>query len=344
MSHSGSLGDVVQLDKARPGPFPERFLQTRLKLHQLTFLVAIEEERSIARAAARLNISQPAATKNLKEIEVHLGLPLFERSRRGAVPTAYGELVVRSARVILAELRQLGEELSALRTGAAGRVVVGTLLAASATLLPGALARLRRGHPDITVRIVEGTWDLLIPMLRTGDIDLVLGRLPSSANPDGVALEDLYREKTCIVARPGHPLLRSGLAPPTPAELAAADWILPSHQTMLRRDIDDAFRALGLAPPRPAVESVTALANQGLIAQTDLLAFLPWGAARPGLATGTLAILPAELGLRPARTGMMTRSTRPLTPAAQRLAESVRAEAERLGDIQESASIAAKPA
>lgn len=312
-SHGGRL----------PAPgLSQHFLETRLKLQQLTFLVVVSDERSVAKAAAKLNVSQPAATKMLKEIEGRLGLRLFERSRRGSVPTAYGELVVRSARIVLAELRHLGEDLSALRTGLQGHVAVGTLLTASAALLPKSIARLRAAHPGIVVRIAEGTWDLLLPMLRIGDLDLVLGRVPSATRWEELTVVELYQEPTWVLARPGHPLLQGQVL--AAEDVLGADWILPSHQTMLRQDVDDAFRAAGRAPLRPAVESVSALANHRLIGETDLLALLPREAARFYVDRGLLARVPVDLGLPVTRTGMLLRADRPLAPAAERLAAAVR--------------------
>jgi DNA-binding transcriptional LysR family regulator len=155
--------------RAKRPALPERLPETRLKLPQLTFIVALSEERSVAKAAARLNVTQPAASKMLKDIEERLGAQLFERSRRGATPTTSGELVIRSARVVLGELRHLAEELSAHRSGLHGKVAVGTLLTAAAALLPKSITRLRASYPGIMVRIAEGTWDLLLPMLRMGD-------------------------------------------------------------------------------------------------------------------------------------------------------------------------------
>jgi DNA-binding transcriptional LysR family regulator len=330
---AGAASMAGEMDQERPhshgarpsatGALSQRFLETRLKLQQLTFLVVVSEERSIVKAAARLNVTQPAATKMLKEIEDRLGLQLFERSRRGAAPTAYGELVVRSARVVLGELRHLGEELSALRTGLQGQVAVGTLLTAAAALLPKSIARLRAAYPGIVVRIAEGTWDLLLPMLRVGDLDLVLGRVPPVTRWEELTVVELYQEPTWVLARPGHPLLAE--RPLTPEEVLAADWILPSRQTMLRQDVDDAFRAVGRAPLQPVVESVSALANHRLIGETDLLALLPREAARFYVERGLLARVPVDLGLPVTRTGMLVRADRPLAPAAERLAAMVRA-------------------
>lgn len=301
---------------------PERFLAGRIKLQQLAFLVALDEQRSLARAATLLNMTQPGATKTLKEIERVLGVALFERSRRGVQPTPFGLIALRSARAVLGELRQLDGDLAAARDGLEGRVVVGSLLAAAAQLLPRSIALMRRRFPGVTVRVVEGTWDALLPMLRTGDLDLVLGRVPSAQQRRGLVVTDLYDEPTMIVARPHHPLAEGGTL--AVDALLAADWILPSDQTMLRRDIELAFRAAGRDAPLPAVESVAALANHNLILQSDLLAFLPQSVASFFVGAGLLAVLDTALVLPPTRTGLILRAQRALGPAPAHFAAAVR--------------------
>lgn len=300
---------------------PERFLAGRIKLHQLAFLVALDEQRSLAKAATLLNMTQPGATKTLKEIERVLGVALFERSRRGVQPTPFGLIALRSARAVLGELRQLDGDLAAARGGLEGRVVVGSLLAAAAQLLPRSIALMRQRFPGVAVRVVEGTWDALLPMLRTGDLDLVLGRVPAASQRRGLIVEDLYDEPTMIVARPGHPLAGQRLSV---AALLAADWILPSGQTMLRRDIELAFHAAGHDAPLPAVESVAALANHNLILQSDLLAFLPQSVASFFVSAGLLAVLDTDLALPPTRTGLILRAQRELAPAPAHFATAAR--------------------
>ncbi|QCI66596.1 LysR substrate-binding domain-containing protein [Phreatobacter stygius] len=303
-------------------PAVRRLREARLKLHQLEFVVAVDERRSIAAAAEATNLSQPAATRMLKEVEAILGVVLFDRTRRGVTPTLYGEALLRRARLILAELRHMHEELLALAGGVEGRVAVGTLLAASATLLPRSIKILRERFPKVSVQIIEGTFDVLVPMLRAGELDILLGRLPRLAGDEGVATELLYHEPTCVVARPGHPLARRQQV--SAAEIRAADWILPPRSTLLRADIDAAFRACGLAPPQPMLESVTVLANQRLIAATDLLAFLPRDIAEYYRGHGLIAIVPAELGLQPAEVGLSLRAGRLPSPATRVFADIVR--------------------
>ena len=127
----------------------------RISLRQLRVIAAIGDHGSIRLAANSLNVTQPTATKALQEAEAILGEELFKRSNRGVVPTAIGEAMCRRARLVLAEVRQAGEEVRDLKEGLGGRVAVGSLLAASARLLPEAIARLRRARSKVSVSIVE---------------------------------------------------------------------------------------------------------------------------------------------------------------------------------------------
>jgi len=289
--------------------FHENFLLSRLKLRQLKLLAAVAQEGNILRGSQILNIAQPAATKSIKELEEALGVQLFERSSRGVTPTLYGDVIIKHAKLILTQLRHASEELQSIESGLSGRVFVGTLLAASPTLLPRSLALLRARRPGIAVTVIEGTIDKLMPALRTGDLDVVLGRLPDFREREGLEQEVLYDEPIAIVAREGHPLAaKSALAL---ADLADQSWILPPPETSLRRQLMFAFRRAGIEPPVDAIESVSILTNHSLLLETDLLAAIPYQVAtvQPGL-----AILPISMEATASRIGATTRAN--VTPSA----------------------------
>src|SRR5689334_25422598 len=116
------------------------FLRARLKTRQLMLITAIGDEGNIHRAADVLSMSQPAASKLLKDLEDALGVALFERLPRGMRPTWYGEALIRHARMALSNLAQAGSELEALKTGRFGEVTVGAITGPALSLLPQAAA------------------------------------------------------------------------------------------------------------------------------------------------------------------------------------------------------------
>lgn len=291
--------------------FHENFLLSRLKLRQLRLLTAIAQEGTVLKGSQALNIAQPAATKSIKELEDSLGIQLFERSSRGVTPTAFGEVLIKHAKLILTQLRHASEDLQSLNEGLSGRVHVGTLLAASPTLLPRSIAILRERRPGIAVTVTEGTIDRLMPELRTGDIDIVLGRLPEYREREGLQQEVLFLDSIAIVVREGHALIhKPGL---TLADLVAQTWVMPPPQTSLRRQLEFAFRKEGLEPPIDVIESVSILTNHSLLLNTDMVAAMPRQVARvqPGLAT-----LPVEIEAASSRIGATTRANANLSAAA----------------------------
>jgi DNA-binding transcriptional LysR family regulator len=299
----------------------------RLKLKQLRLIAAIGEHASVLRAAEALNISQPGATRLLKDAEDDLGVPLFNRTNRGVVPTDYGRSLIRHAKLVLAQLSHAAEELDDLAGGMGGRVTVGTLLAASAIVLPAAICRLREKRPRVTVAVIEGTNDRLMPALRVGDIDFVVGRLSEFRFRDELVQEPLFHEEACVVVRAGHPLARRKRL--QIAALAGCEWILQPPETTLRRQVDKAFHDAGLEAPRPAVQSVSLLTNRALLLATDMVGVWPRQVILDDVRRGVLSVLPVKLPAAAGPVGISRRRSVILSPAAQALAAELKVVAAR---------------
>lgn len=295
----------------------------RVSIRQLRLVTTISEVGSMVRAGDVVGMTQPAVTKAVRDLERDLGVDLFIRGNRGVTPTVYGEALVRHAQGVLAQLEHAAEEIDDLAHGAGGRVVIGTLLAASAWLLPSAIARLRAERPRVVVDVVEGTNDRLQPMLLRGDLDMVVGRLSEFRHRTGVHQEPIYFDEIVILARPGHALATH--ADPSLADLQEADWILPPPETTLRRQIEKAFFDAGLDPPRCAVQSVSLLTNRRLLCASDLIGVWPRGVAADDLAQGRLVSLPVRLDEILWPVGVSTRKLARLSPAADALLSMLRA-------------------
>lgn len=250
---------------------PERLLDGRLKLRHLVLATTIADAGSLARAAEQLHITQPVVTRGLQDLEAVLGVPLFERSAQGAVPTIYGAAFIEHARGVIAQIRQAGRALGDLAAADAGTVTVGTHLAGSNVLLPLAIARLKAAHPGVTVIVRESTPDALQSQLLLGDVDLTVGRLtPADAR---IAQVQLYVEPIVLVVRADHAVLSGRV--PSFATLAALPWIVPVAGTALRRELEQLFAAQGVAWPRDRVECTSALTLRRLILDGDCVAALP---------------------------------------------------------------------
>ncbi len=289
---------------------------TRMKLKQLRLVIAICDHASLLHAAKVLSISQPTATKLLQDLEIDLGVTLFERTNRGAFPTSYGTALIRHGRLVLAQLSHAAQELDDLVEGTGGRIVVGTLLAASAIILPATIARIREQRPNVSIAVTEGTNERLIPALHDGKLDLVVGRLPQYRYRQDLVQEPLYDEPMCVVARSGHTLAKQDAVTPE-AILSAREWILPPPDTTLRRQIDKLFHDQGVAPPANPLESISYLTNRYLIVNTDMIGVWPYHVVQDDIERGLLRVLPIEVSDTSQPVGVCLRSEEGLSPAAQ---------------------------
>lgn len=298
-------------------------LATRLTLKQLRLIAKLDEISSIYHAAEELNMSQPAATKLLKDLEIELGFTLFTRTNRGVVATEYGEALIRHGKLVLAQLGHAADELDDLAEGTGGRITVGTLLAASAYLLPAAIARLHAQRPQVWIEVIEGTNDRLMPALQAGDIDFVVGRLPEFRFRESLIQEPLYEEHTYPIVRSGHPLTKKKSL--KLSDLTGWDWILQPPETTLRRQIEKAFYDEGLDPPRPAVQSVTMLTNRTLLLSSDMIGVWPFQVVSDDVARGVLTLLPVQLSTTTGPVGISRRRNGMLSPAATALVDELKA-------------------
>jgi DNA-binding transcriptional LysR family regulator len=306
-------------------PLSEISLIRRLKLSQLMIFERVLETRSVVRAANEMRLTQPAVTKVIHELESCFDGELFQRSNRGVVPTELGVLLGQRVKSLMAELRYMTDELNDFRLGTSGHVIVGTLISASARLLPLAIAKLKARTPGVLVTVREGTPAHLFPALATGDVDIVVGRLPERELPIASAFplthEVLFEESLCAVAggKGGVPEGVSHLA-----DLVGSPWILPTADSPARHAAEQLFRDAGLPLPTDIVESLSLLTNIGLLLETPRIALMPRVAARQFVEAGLLRVLDLpEMG-RFGSVGYSVRSNRELSAACRGFVECLR--------------------
>ena len=296
-------------------PTPPWFVRARLKTRQLMLLIAIEEQGNIHRAAEVLNMSQPAASKLLKDLEDLIGVALFERLPRGMRPTWYGESMIRHARIALSRLNEAGAEIEALKAGHAGSVAVGAIAGPAMTLLPPALARINQQHPDLRVSVLVESSDVLLEHLAQNRIDLMIGRLFARHDKRNLHYEPLAEEEVCAIARPDHPLL--ALKRPTLQALAQASWVVPPEGSVLRHLFELMFQNAGLDVPRRVIGTAALVLLPRLLRDSDHLAVVQVDVVRYYAEHGIVTIVPVELSCRMDSFGFITRTDWLLSPGAQ---------------------------
>lgn len=268
-------------------PDTER-LVTRLRFRHLRLISELRRGGSLRAAAQALNLTQPALSKALGELEGAFGFALFTRTARGVTPTAQGEVAVRGAEVLLAELAHLRVEVAAgisvvavVRVGAPPFVAQG--------YLPAVLARLVQRDPPVQVQLLEERVPLLLEALGAGRLDALVTSYPAQMPELGgvqLQFEKLFDAEFFVIAPPGHPVTRARQV--DWQRLAAEPWVMPAPSSMLRRLIDQGFLQAGLVPPVPVVESTSPVTNVQLVAAGIGLSAAPAATVRHELAIGRI--------------------------------------------------------
>jgi molybdate transport repressor ModE-like protein len=308
--------------RGQDAPLPSPVM-SRIRLAQLRLLIGIAETGSLLAAAKRVHISQPAATKSLRQLEETLEEPLVLRTASGSVLAPSGEMVCRRARVILAELQHIEEEIGSFHVGNVGQVVIGTLAVAASQLVPRTLAVLSSDFPGITVRVVEGTSATLYSELRQGKLDMVVGRSWPGEDPS-LLTETLFNSGFALAARYGHPLATGRRKKLQLRDTAKSRWILPPSNAYSRSALEMMFKQAGLQLPSHCVETSSYVVIRALLLATDMVCLLPVESLAEDFARKILSRLPVQVDLPLPAISVARSAERELTPPARTLLKYLR--------------------
>lgn len=263
----------------------------QLRVKQLRFISLLAASGSLSATAEQLSMTQSAASMMLKDIESLFDVKLFRRQGRGMAMTHEGRALMPRCQTVLGEVGAMG---SALQGTVQPAVRIGAFPHTAATVLPEIIKKLIAGPIVWRPKIVDGRADHLLQMLLQGDIDILLGRLPSHV-ADAPYFEDLsqrvlYEAPLSVVSSSKHTLASKKKI--NFSDLANCNWILPNMQSTTRVGLMEAFLRRGLTPPTPAVESPSFFYSLSVVAQTDLLTCCAQSAAlQSNHATSILPIL-----------------------------------------------------
>ncbi len=273
---------------------------------QLRALIAIVETGGYSLAARKLGLAQPTVHRAAKELELLLGIQLFERTARGVETNESTQLLARYAALMFAEIRQAFEEVSELQGRMSTRVAIGCLPLARAELLPRAVTDLMHVYPEAKVSILDGPYNEQIHALRHGETDWLIGALRDPPPTADLKQRHLFSEPLSIVVRTGHPMLNS--TTPTPSSLANLEWIAPIIGTPARGLFATFFEHNGVAAPQQVIECSSLATTRGLLQLGDRAALLSLSQVRRDVDAGQLAILAAALPGTARSIGITTRA------------------------------------
>jgi LysR family transcriptional regulator, hydrogen peroxide-inducible genes activator len=173
-----------------------------MTLNELRYIVALAQERSFGRAAAKCYVSQPALSVAIQKLEDELGAPLFERGKNEVTVTPVGERIVEQAQKVLEEAARIREIAQAGRNQLVGALRLGVIHTVGPYLLPDLIPVLHDKAPEMPLDIEENLTEHLEAQLRSGRIDAAIIALPFQ--PAGVVTEFLYEEPFQVVVPQGH--------------------------------------------------------------------------------------------------------------------------------------------
>ncbi|MDP2873208.1 MAG: LysR family transcriptional regulator [Bacillota bacterium] len=290
-------------------------------LSQLETFATVARVASFTRAAADLNLSQPAVTQHVAALETELGCKLFDRKGRTVSLTPAGEKLLACQRKVGGALAELRQELAGLRGGAAGRLAVGAGLTICIFTLPALLAAYRQQHPHVDLHVRSGRTQEVLRMVLEEQVDL--GLVTSPVRHRLLDTVPLYRDRMLVIARPDHPLARRG-AEVEPAALGACRLILFERGSGFRTYLEEVFESHGvlLRPDMEldSIEAIKEMVNAGLG-----ISVVPEMAVARELASGTLVSLTLHGWPPMERTTSMIirRAHGPRAPAVQAFADLV---------------------
>ena len=302
---------------ARPEPWASSngFAIETVKLHHLRNVVAVVERGSLRAAAKHLGLAQPAMSRSIKELEQELGVILFERNKFGMTLTPVGEVLVRRARGVQAEMQRTIDEIEHFKGVDIGTITVAFSTASHLSLLPAIVRPFRRRFPTVRVKVVEGTFPMLETAIRDGLVDLYYGPVSKGFADPALLIEKLFDNGRIVVGRRGHP--RSGAT--CLRDLVGVEWVTTPVAIDIDNEVNALFEAEGLPAPIIAMQAASGLSLITIVAASDYLAPLPVQWREVIGMTGLITSFDIREVTGTLKICSVRRANLPLTPAAEYL-------------------------
>jgi LysR family transcriptional regulator of gallate degradation len=289
---------------------------------RLAIVASLAEKRNMQAVAREFNITQPAISAALKDLETGLGVPLFARSARGLTPTLVGEIVAFHFKRVLAEVRHILPDIAASEGVLQGSITVGALPLGRTQVLPLAIAALLAAHPGLHVATVESPYDMLAASLRSGDIDFILGALRTGSEAKDLQQEVLFEDRISLITRAGHPLTHRTRI--NFAALLQSTWVLSRQGSPSRELLERFFSVARQEPPVPSVETGDLAVLRGLLLESDMVTAISAHQLRYEIREGALVVLDFPLEATRREIGISQRVGCFPSPGARALMQEIR--------------------
>ena len=208
-----------------------------ITLRQLRVFVAAARYLNFGKAAKELHLTPPAISMQIRDLETHVGLPLFERNGKSVSLTVTGEYLLVYARRMLSTLKDAEDALARFRGLQSGRLTIG-MVSTAKYFVPRLLKLFREEHPNIEVRLVVGNREQLVSQLQRNELDLaIMGRPPREI---ATRAEPFAAHPLGVICAPDHPLM--GEAQCAAAALSSFGFIIREAGSGTRTAMEEYLR------------------------------------------------------------------------------------------------------
>jgi DNA-binding transcriptional LysR family regulator len=179
-----------------------------IELRLLRHALALGQHRNFARAAEAVHLTQPSLSRSIAALEGQLGVPLFDRTRHGVVPTAFGRVLLERGDVVLRREADLRREIGLLGALQSGTLIVGAGLYMDEIAVARALGRVVSAHPQLHVECRSVHPAEVVRQVLAEQVDVGVGNMAGLDREERLRVEPLPPQRMYLACRPGHPLTR----------------------------------------------------------------------------------------------------------------------------------------
>jgi DNA-binding transcriptional LysR family regulator len=292
-----------------------------MQLRDIEYFAVVAEHGNLRRAAESLGLSQPALSKSLRRLEKSMAAKLVKRTPKGVELTTVGTALNAQVRRIRLTLDDVAREAADLSQGRAGQLRIGAS-PVHAEELPAAYAALLKDAPNVKVAITVSDNDLMVPALRSGELDLIVNYIDDFPY-EGCVKEHLYDDEVVVYSSADHPLTKQKIV--TMAQIARQRWALSPVNLLPWHSFYRAFQDKGVPLPQATVETRSLRLRVQTVASSDLLGFLSRRVIRQAAPQFRLKELHVKEVKWRRPVGVIYRKDAYLSPAARRFIEILKA-------------------
>ena len=295
----------------------------RLRVRDLHVFVTVVQWGSMAKAAQQLNVTQPAVSKAIGDLEHTLGVRLLDRRPQGVELTIYGRALLTRSNTVFDELKQSIRDIEFLADPTVGEVRFGCQDSIAAAILPPIMERFSKHHSRVALRmeVIGPVGDRPeLPSLHQRLIDFAIFRLSTPLSDqqitDELHVEILFNDRLVVAAGTHSPWARRRKI--DLAELITEPWILSAPHTWNYIELAAACRERSIEMPKTRLDTISTAVRVNLLAAGPYIATFPSSSMRLFANKFSLAVLPVELPTRPWPVALITLKNRTLSPVVER--------------------------